>query len=163
LLRYYATCRFKHPEPVDVRRSMEKASGLQLDWYFNEWINTTRALDYGVKGLLQRNDSTVITLHRQGEMLMPVDVAVVGTDEAQVFYHIPLSLMLGSRTDHPVGKTWHVLPAWNWTDPTYTFAIPGRIDRIHAVAVDPFSRQADNDRDNDQLILTPGTQGVINH
>ncbi|HPF91888.1 MAG TPA: M1 family metallopeptidase, partial [Flavobacteriales bacterium] len=45
LRRYYDVCGFKHPEPIDFERVMEKGSGLELDWYFDEWINTTRTLD----------------------------------------------------------------------------------------------------------------------
>ena len=71
---------------------MEKESGIQLDWYFDEWINSTRELDYAVKAVLGRDDSTWITLRRVGEMIMPVDVAVAdGAGEVSLF-HIPLSV-----------------------------------------------------------------------
>lgn len=161
LLRYYGACRFKHPEPVDVQRAMEKQSGLQLDWYFDEWINSTRELDYAVRSVFQRNDSTFITVERKGEMLMPLDVAVTDTEGTGRLFHIPLSLMLGARADHPEPMAWTVLPAWLWTAPTYTFAVPGRMDRIAEVAVDPFDRLADKDRSNDRLRLGPGVEGVL--
>ena len=50
MLSYFNTCRFKHPTPVDFERVMERESGVELDWYFDEWINTTRTLDYSVGG-----------------------------------------------------------------------------------------------------------------
>ena len=56
------TARFKHPEPMDLERVMEKQSGVELDWYFDEWINTTRLLDYAVDSSVQLGDSTAIHL-----------------------------------------------------------------------------------------------------
>ena len=161
LLRYYAACRFKHPEPIDVQRSMEKQTGLQLDWYFDEWINTTRKIDYSVSGVMQRNDSTFITLERKGEMLMPVDVAVTDNKGGEQLFHIPLSLMLGAKPD--AAHEFTVLPAWQWTDPSYSFGLPVIMGAIDRITIDPLMRMADMDRTNDQLILAPGTQGVINH
>lgn len=161
LLRYYAACRFKHPEPVDVQRTMEKVSGLQLDWYFDEWINTTRALDYGVASITGRNDSVFISLRRTGEMLMPVDLSITWRNGERSLYTVPLSLMLGTKREAPGTEDWTVLPPWNWTAPDYTFALPVPLSAIQAVEVDPMERMPDVDRSNDRIIAGPGTQGVI--
>lgn len=161
LRRFFKDCGFKHPGPVDVRRSMEKESGLQLDWYFNEWINTTRQLDYAVKGVMQRGDSTTITLVRKGEMLMPVDLALQRRDGTVHLFHIPLSLMLGHRSEQPGGYDWAVLPAWQWTDPLYAITLPMAISQIGQVVIDPFGRLGDSDRSNDAMELLPGTQGAM--
>ncbi len=160
LQRYYAVCRFKHPEPVDVQRVMEKQSGLQLDWYFDEWIHTTRRTDYAVTGVLQRHDTTHITLANKGLMLMPVDVEVTLRDGRSTTYHIPLSLMLGAKPagSEPYGFT--VLPDWQWTDPTYTFALPVSLADIAVIRLDPSGRVADEDRENDTLVLPEGVQGL---
>lgn len=161
LRRYYTTCGFKHPRPIDVQRVMEKESGLQLAWYFNEWINTTRKLDYAVKGVMQHGDSTTVTLERKDLMLMPVDVVVQGAEGELELFHIPLSLMLGARKEQPDGHEWHTLPPWQWTDPTYSFTIPVPLARIQRIELDPFSRLGDVDRSNDGMSITPGTQGVM--
>lgn len=161
LLRYYNSCRFKHPEPVDVRRAMEKESGLQLDWYFDEWINTTRELDYAIASVVGRNDSTFITLRREGEMIMPVDLALYGDGGRNTVYHIPLSLMLGARKESPEGEKQTVLSPWLWTAPEYTVGLPLAIGRVHAIMLDPNGRLADKDRSNDTVNLPPGTQGFL--
>ncbi len=161
LLRYYSACRFKHPEPIDVQRIMEKQSGLQLDWYFDEWINTTRVLDHRVSAALGRNDSTFITIERKGGMIMPLDVLVSDALGRTVRYNIPLSLMLGARTEFPVGQQARVLPAWAWTAPTYTFGVPGNIASLRAVVIDPDGRMPDAHPDDDHLLLEEGAQGLI--
>ncbi len=160
LLKYYDACRFKHPEPVDVQRAMEKTSGLQLDWYFDEWINSIAELDHAIKGVMQRNDSTFITLEREGKMLMPLTVRVVARDGSVEDHFIPLSLMLGAPRELP-GPRVQVQAPWQWTDPTYTFAVHMPISAISSVHVDPEGRTADGDRTNDDLQLDPATQGVF--
>lgn len=153
LRRYFACCGFKHPGPVDVQRAMEKESGLQLGWYFNEWINTTRSLDYAVKSVVPKGDSTLVTLENKGLMLMPVDVAVEDTTGKTSYFNIPLSLMLGARKEQPEGKTWNVLRPWQWTDPEYSFTFPLPMARMKQVDLDPFFRMGDADRTNDSFVV----------
>jgi hypothetical protein len=160
LKRYYEACRFKHPEPVDVQRVMEKQSGLQLDWYFDQWINTTRRTDYALTGVLQQHDSTFITLANKGLMLMPVDVRVTYRDGREETCHVPLSLMLGAKPAGTEAYAFTTLAPWPWTHPTYTFVLPVPMDRIAAIRLDPTTRVADEDRENDELVLPEGLQGL---
>lgn len=161
LLRYYDACRFKHPEPIDVQRVMEKQSGLQLDWYFDEWINTTRRTDYAITGVMGRNDSTFITLANKGLMLMPVDVQVNLRNGEGTLYHIPLSLTLGSKPAGSEPYPFTVLAPWLWTHPEYTFAVPLPLAHIASIRLDPTTRVADLDRENDELVLPEGATGIL--
>lgn len=161
LRRLFKECGFKHPGPVDVQRVMEKESGLQLGWYFNEWINTTRKLDYGVKRVMQQDGRTVVTLERKGLMLMPVDLALEFTDGTVSFLHIPLSLMLGARKERLMGKKWEALPPWQWTDPTYSFTIAKPLDQVKSIVIDPFSRTGDAEVGNNFLEVQPGMEGFL--
>ena len=36
---------FKHPEPADFFRTMEDASGEDLDWFWRGWFYSTEACD----------------------------------------------------------------------------------------------------------------------
>ncbi|ARV14501.1 M1 family metallopeptidase [Polaribacter sp. SA4-12] len=40
---------FKHPTPADFFRSMEDASGMDLDWFWRGWFYTTDVNDIGIK------------------------------------------------------------------------------------------------------------------
>ncbi|WP_405567699.1 M1 family metallopeptidase [Polaribacter sp. Asnod6-C07] len=42
---------FKHPTPEDFFRSMEDASGMDLDWFFRGWFYTTDVTDLGIKNV----------------------------------------------------------------------------------------------------------------
>lgn len=42
---------FKHPTPEDFFRTMEDASGVDLDWYWRGWFYTTDNVDIGIKSV----------------------------------------------------------------------------------------------------------------
>jgi len=42
---------FKHPTPADFFRTMEDASGMDLDWFWRGWFFTTDASDIGIKNV----------------------------------------------------------------------------------------------------------------
>ncbi|WP_298883745.1 M1 family metallopeptidase [uncultured Polaribacter sp.] len=42
---------FKHPTPADFFRSMEDASGMDLDWFWRGWFYTTDVNDIGIKAV----------------------------------------------------------------------------------------------------------------
>ncbi len=140
---------------------MEKQSGVELDWYFDQWINTTRKLDYGINSILQINGELQITLERVDEMLMPIDVEIQHRDGTSAIYHIPLSLMRGAKKAESDLYPFTVLPAWQWTDHTYTFKVPGSMDALAAVILDPLERMADVDPTNDRVDMPEGGEGLI--
>ena len=42
---------FKRPEPADLFRVMEDASGVDLDWFWRGWFYTTKQVDIGITSL----------------------------------------------------------------------------------------------------------------
>jgi hypothetical protein len=52
--REYATrWKFKRPTPADFFRTMEDASGTDLDWFWRGWFYTTDAVDVSVDGITE--------------------------------------------------------------------------------------------------------------
>lgn len=43
--------KFKHPTPSDFFRTMEDASGIDLDWFWRSWFYTTDHVDIGLKNV----------------------------------------------------------------------------------------------------------------
>ena len=159
LVRYFETCKFKHPGPVDFERVMEKQSGLELDWYFNEWINTTRTLDMGIRSVMGVNGGIRIELERIGDQLMPVDLRLVLRDGRILDHHIPLSLSLGSKNDGSEHFEFSLLPVWQWTNPTYSLDLPVPFSELRAVSIDPLQRTADMDLLNNMVEFPEGAEG----
>ncbi len=48
---YARRWKFKHPEPADFFRTMEDASGRDLDWFWRGWFYSTDHVDLGVSNL----------------------------------------------------------------------------------------------------------------
>ena len=42
---------FKHPSPADFFRTMEDASGVDLDWFWRGWFYSTDVTDIGIEGV----------------------------------------------------------------------------------------------------------------
>lgn len=135
--KYFIDFSFKHPTPNDIKRSMEKVSGIDLGWYLNEWTQTTHTIDYGIKSV----EGSEITLERIGQMPMPIDVEVTYTDDTKQSYNIPLEMMRGSK---PTTAT--LLKDWGWAYPTYSFKAA---KTVKSVAIDTSKLMADvNDGNN---------------
>jgi hypothetical protein len=48
---YAKRWKFKHPTPADFFRTMEDASGVDLDWFWRGWFYTTDVTDIGIKNV----------------------------------------------------------------------------------------------------------------
>lgn len=145
LKTYFAEWSFKHPGINDFKRVMEKTSNLELDWYFQYFVNTTQTIDYAISGLENDGDTIDISLERLGKMPMPVDVQVIFEDDSQANYHIPLVVMRGHR---PLDADETLAADWAWVNPNYTLSIPAEGKKVRRVEIDPDRHLADVDRDN---------------
>ncbi|MEY8862658.1 M1 family metallopeptidase [Tenacibaculum singaporense] len=136
LKKYFEDFSFKHPTPNDIKRTAEKVSGLQLDWYLNEWTQTTHTIDYGIKSV----NGKEITLERIGQMPMPIDVEVTYTDGSKESFNIPLRMMRGEK---PTNAT--IITDWTFAHPTYTFTTK---KEVKSVEIDPSKLMADVNQEN---------------
>gem|GEM_PF-1854987 len=145
--QYYAKWRYRHPSPNDFIRVSEKVSGLELDWYRQYWINSTKTIDYAIDYVKAVGDSVRVTLKNDGSMMMPLDILVTYNDGSQEFYYVPLRIMLGSKPDEFPYIPRDILPDWPWVNPTYTFTIP-KYRGVRRIDIDPTMRMADVNRMN---------------
>ena len=148
LLRYFDTWKFKHPNTNDVIRVFEKQSGLELDWYKEDWVNTINTIDYAVKSVeAEGRKTTRVVLERKGRMAMPLEVMVTYSDGDREIFYAPLESMRGAKpAEDRSPRT--VLPDHRWVDQTYEFDIPERAKKIAKVEIDPSFRMADIDLEN---------------
>jgi hypothetical protein len=152
LLAYYYQWRFKHPNPNDFIRVAEKLSNMELDWYKEYWIYTTKTIDYAVGDIALKDGKTSITLKRIGKMPMPVDVLLTFKDGTQEMHYIPLSLMYGAKpAENGIPRTVH--DEWKWTHPEYAFETLRPIKDIRSIEIDPSQRLADVNKTNNKLVI----------
>ncbi|KAA2240515.1 M1 family metallopeptidase [Chitinophaga agrisoli] len=148
LLNYYADWRFKHPNVNDFMRVMEKASGLQLDWYRMFFVNTLKHVDYSIDSVYDKDGKAVVRLRRIGEMPMPIDLVLTATNGVQVMHYIPLSLMFGEKPQEDDSMKRITHEWWAWTHPTYEIQLDIPVSEISSLEIDPSQRMADIDRKN---------------
>ncbi|MEM9981377.1 MAG: M1 family metallopeptidase [Bacteroidota bacterium] len=161
---YFEKWKFKHPNPTDFKRVMEKTADMELDWYFNYWIETTHTIDYGVKHVYSEGNKTKVTLEKVGKFPMPLDIWVTLKGGKLVRYYIPLEIMRGEKqenTDPPLETV--ILSDWGWVYPTYTWTINHPASEIVAIEIDPTERMADVERSNNsyQQGKTIGVEGTV--
>ncbi len=146
--KYYADFRFKHPTPNDIKRTAEKISGMELDWYLTDWTATTNTIDYGIRTVADKEDVTEVTLERIGLMPMPLDILVVYNDGSQETVYVPLQMMRGEKENPYGGIKRTVLPDWAWAYPTYSFVVEKPLGDIKAIVIDPSQLMADINGEN---------------
>lgn len=153
LLEYYRLWHFKHPNAADFIRVAEKVSGIQLDWYKEYWVYTTKTIDYGIDSLWEEKGKTNIRLKMIGKMPMPIDVLLEYQNGSKEMAYIPQYLMFGGKPVEDKTIPRFDFEPWKWTHPTYTFSVNHKLTDLKVVEIDPSQRMADINRSNNKLEL----------
>jgi hypothetical protein len=139
-LEFYKQWKFKHPTPNDFKRIAENISGINLKWYFNLFINTTRKIDYAIKTVSDKE----ITLQNKSDFAMPIDLLVTYEDGTKELFYIPLREMRGEKPAETFkiyeGIKRTTLEDWNWTQPSYQINLTKKPAKA---IIDPSLRLAD--------------------
>ncbi len=149
--RFYHDFKFKHPTPNDIKRTAERVSGANLDWYLTDWTQTTNTIDYAIKEVQSATDGiqkTSVSLERIGRTPMPIDVLVEYTDGTQETFYIPLRLMSFQKENPTPTIKRTVLSDWTWGNPNYFFEIPRSKTVIKKITLDPSGLMADVKKEN---------------
>jgi hypothetical protein len=136
---YFIQWKFAHPYVEDFRNSIIQYTHVDLNWFFDEWMETSKTIDYAIAGVKKGKapDEYAIKFKRKG-MQMPIDFSVIAKNDSIYTYHIPNNWFVKQTTAK-------VLPRWIGWDkvkPTYTaiVKIPGG---IYDVLIDSSTRLAD--------------------
>ena len=148
LKRYFQEFKFKHPTPNDIKRTAERVSGANLDWYLSDWTATTNTIDYGIKEVTENGDKTTITLERIGRIPMPMDILVEYADGTRESFYIPLRMMSFEKENPNPEIKRTILGDWAWAYPTYEFSISKPKTNIISITIDPSGLMADVNSEN---------------
>lgn len=143
LKRYYSEFKFKHPTPNDIKRTAERVTGANLDWYLVDWTQTLNTIDYGIKDVKDNTDKTTVTLERIGRMPMPIDLLVEYADGTKETFYIPLRMMSFVKENPTPAITRTVLNDWAWAFPTFELTIAKPKSAIKKITIDPSGLMAD--------------------
>ena len=148
LRKYYQDFKFKHPTPNDIKRTAEKVSGMELDWYLTDWTQTTNTIDYGIKAVEADGQKTKVSLERIGLMPMPIDILVLYNDGTQETFYAPLRMMYGEKENPYPNLKRTVLQDWPWANTNYDLILDKELNNVKAIVLDPSQLMADVNEEN---------------
>lgn len=163
LHHYFEQWKFAHPYFEDFRASIIQFTHVDLSWFFDEWFETTKPLDYSVGRIrkIAGNDSFKINLYRKGDMQMPLDVSVTSKSGEKYQFHIPNTWFV-KNTPATLLPKWY---GWGRLNTTYSARIhvPNGIKNVQ---IDTSYRLADramvdNSRNKGLLVSPAGMKVTI--
>lgn len=153
MLNYYNRWKFKQPDPDDFINVAEKASGMQLNWYKEFWIYTTKHIDYAIDSLWEDGGKTNIRLRNDDQLPMPVDFVITTKNGDKELHYIPLGLMFNEKPVEDPAMKRMVYKPWAWTSKKYVIQTDIKIIDIKEAEIDPSQRMADINRRNNKIVL----------
>jgi hypothetical protein len=121
---------FKHPTPADFFRLMRDESGMDLDFFWRDWIYTTARLDQAVDSVGVADSVQKVFLTNRGTMTLPLEMDLTYADGSTERVRLPVEM-------------------WN-LGPAFAYRVRGD-KRVTAVEVDPRHALPDVDRSNNRL------------
>jgi hypothetical protein len=122
---------FKHPTPADFFRMMRDGSGMDLDWFWRDWIYSTARLDHAIADIQSSDDGTEIVIENRGDMEMPVELELTYGDGTTERIKLPVEM-------------------WNQGDMFVYRVAAGR--EVTSARLDPRGVYPDVDRGNDVML-----------
>ncbi len=113
---YYKNWKFKHPEPNDFVKNFEDVSGMELTWFQNYWLNTTKTVDLGIDSLTFKGSDAMLVFSNKGVPL-PVEFTAEMKDGSKKYFYIPIDLTNNPKTNFMRPTT--VLPYWSASEKKY--------------------------------------------
>jgi aminopeptidase N len=158
---YYDQWHFKHPYPQDMINVFQKTSGRNLDFFFKQWLKSTRQVDYAVNGFSGKwvdSDSnrvykSKIKFKRIGKLFMPVDFTVKLKNGDKKYFQIPVD-----NNSKPGIRT--PLEYWHFTQENYDAVIDFQSE-IKSVEIDTSLRLMDVNRLNNKSGILPPMRAVF--
>lgn len=140
---FYDTYKFKHPGPDEVRKCMEKVSGVKLQWYFHQWINTSKTLKLAIKDVKEdSNGNAIIVIENSDKAVMPVEIYIEA--DREYAYFVPLDLMYQTRPR----DGFILADYWPWVRPVYELKTNIPFREVKRVVLDKYFRTARTDFKN---------------
>jgi hypothetical protein len=156
---------FKHPTPADFFRTMEDASGIDLDWFWRGWFYTTDVTDIGIEGVRKFyateniSEETVDFVEDTSEGL---NITKPTSAKSKYFYEITFNKPGGlvmpiiveyTYDDGSKEKKTYPAQIWRYNDQKVTKAVHSD-KQITKIVIDPDLETADVDLSNNSFPKT---------
>ena len=78
---YYDEWSFKHPQPEDLRSTLERVSGKDLSWLFVDLVQTTNHVDCAICSVKMAKTGSVVKVKNKGQVNGPIEINVYKDDK----------------------------------------------------------------------------------
>ncbi len=137
---YFNKYKVCHPYFDDFRHAIIEYTHADLNWFFDEWMETTKHIDYRVASIRKgkEKDAYQVKFTRIGRMQMPIDFRVYTQTDSTMDFYIP-NTWFEKPTDAKVLPRWI---GWDKLKPSYTatITVPNGIKKV---VIDESMRMAD--------------------
>ncbi len=127
---YLRAWAYKHPTPADFFRIMRDASGMDLDFFWRDWVYTTARLDQAVDSVATVENEQKVFLSNRGTMTLPLEMELTYAEGAPERVRLPVEM-------------------WN-LGPRFAYRVRGG-RQMTGVVVDPRGVLPDVDRGNNRV------------
>ena len=145
---YVAQWKFCHPYPEDFRNSITEYVKTDLSWFFDQWMETNKKLDYKICKYRKADEKDAFNVYfkRKGRMQSSIDFSVYSNCGVKYDYHIPNNWFV-KQTDATV------LPKWEgWDNLRNTYKAQIKIPcGISSIVIDTTDRLGDAYRLDNRL------------
>jgi hypothetical protein len=152
---------FKHPTPADFFRTMEDASGIDLDWFWRGWFYSTDVTDIGIENVRKFYaedglDENVNFIEDTSEGLK---ISKSKTAKSKYFYEITFNkpgglvmpiIVAYTYDDGTTEKKTYPAQIWRYNDKQVTKAVHSE-KQITKIVIDPDLETADVDVSNNSF------------
>ncbi|SHN06732.1 M1 family metallopeptidase [Polaribacter sp. KT 15] len=158
---YAKRWKFKHPTPADFFRTMEDASGVDLDWFWRGWFYTTDVTDIGIEGVKKfyaeesNNESVNFVEDKSAGLTIKKPKSAKPKYFYEVTYNKPGGLVMPiivelTYADGTKEKKTYPAQIWRYNDKQVTKAIHSD-KQITKIVIDPDLETADVDVSNNSF------------
>jgi hypothetical protein len=156
---------FKHPTPADFFRTMEDASGVDLDWFWRGWFYTTDVTDIGiesVKKFYATNNASNEAVDFIEDTSEGLNITKPKTAKDKYFYEITFNkpgglvmpiIVAYTYDDGSTEKKIYPAQIWRYNDKKVTKAVYSD-KQITKIVIDPDLETADVDVSNNSFPKT---------
>ncbi|MDC1465346.1 M1 family metallopeptidase [Polaribacter sp.] len=153
---------FKHPSPADFFRTMEDASGIDLDWFWRGWFYTTDVTDIGIEGVRKfyaTNNTSKEGVDFIEDTSEGLNITKPTSAKSKYFYEITFNKPGGlvmpiiveyTYDDGSKEKKTYPAQIWRYNDQKVTKAVHSN-KQITKIVIDPDLETADVDLSNNSF------------
>ncbi|MCI5056593.1 MAG: hypothetical protein MRY83_10825, partial [Flavobacteriales bacterium] len=148
---YFDQWKIAHPYFEDFRSSIINYTRVDLNWFFDQWFESSKNIDYAIKNVKkgEEDDEYILNLKRKGEMQMPLDIEIETKNGEVKKYHIPNTWNV--KEDAAKSTVLHRWIGWGNRHNTEYHAHIKVPDGVKNVRIDPTNRLADVNMLNNTL------------